>query len=70
MLVESLLPENVEASDPMISPIFDDLSLLPPQIIFAGGAEVLLPDARDWVRRSQEAGNHVEFILDQGQVHM
>jgi acetyl esterase/lipase len=70
MLVKSLLPENLTASDPKVSPIFDDLSSLPPQIVFASGAEVLLPDSIDWVRRSQAAGNSVEFVLDQGQVHM
>jgi monoterpene epsilon-lactone hydrolase len=70
VLVESLLPENISASDPQISPIFDDVASLPPQIVFAGGAEVLLSDSKDWVRRSREAGNSVEFVLDQGQVHM
>ncbi|KAH8754663.1 Alpha/Beta hydrolase protein [Hyaloscypha sp. PMI_1271] len=70
MLVESLLPETMVATDPQISPVYDDLSTLPPQIVFAGGAEVLLPDAKDWVRRSREAGNTVQFVLDPGQVHM
>lgn len=69
-LVESLLPENVIASDPAISPVFDDLTLLPPQIVLAGGAEIMLPDSSDWVRRSKEAGNHVVFVLDEGQMHM
>jgi len=70
MLVKSLLPENMIASDPQISPVFDNLHSLPPQIVFVGGAEVLLPDSRDWVRRSKEAGNLVDFVLEQGQVHM
>lgn len=70
MLVEYLLPDGLTASDPQISPVFDDLSSLPPQIVFAGTAEVLLPDSIEWVRRSQAAGNDVQFVLDQGQVHM
>ncbi|OCK77445.1 alpha/beta-hydrolase, partial [Lepidopterella palustris CBS 459.81] len=70
MLVEHLLPEDMVASDPQISPIFDELHSLPPQIVFVGGAEVLLPDSKDWVMRSKAAGNAVEFVLEQGQVHM
>jgi len=70
MLVEMLLPKNMAASDPQISPVFDDLRDLPPQIVCVGGAEVLLPDSNHWVQRSKEAGNSVEFVFEPGQIHM
>tara|TARA_R110002003_G_scaffold111_1_gene9416 strand:- start:16551 stop:16805 length:255 start_codon:yes stop_codon:yes gene_type:complete len=70
MLVERLLPEDMDASDPLISPVFDNLNSLPPQIVFVGSAEVLIPDSREWVRLSREAGNSVDYVEEWGQVHM
>lgn len=70
MLVEELLPKGMNASDPLISPIHGDLRSLPRQIVFVGGAEVLLPDSKDWVAKSREAGNKVDYVVEPGQVHM
>jgi monoterpene epsilon-lactone hydrolase len=70
MLVEQLLPEGMAASDPLISPTYGDLHSLPPQIVFVGGAEVLLPDSKDWVVKSRDAGNNVDYVVEPGQVHM
>jgi len=68
-IVEMFLPPEMIPSDPQVSPMLDDLNSLPPQLVFAGGAEVLLPDSKTWVRRSREAGNTVEFVLEEGQMH-
>lgn len=70
ILVNSFLPEGMKANDPRVSPVFDNLHSLPPQLILAGTAEVLLPDSLTWARRSKQAGNKVEFILERGQMHM
>lgn len=70
LLVEALLPPTMGASDPQISPLFDSLEALPPQIVFVGTAEVLLPDSLNWVKQSRAAGNAVELVLEWGQVHM
>jgi acetyl esterase/lipase len=68
-LVEQLLPPDIEPSDPRVSPLFDELNGLPPQLVFAGTAEVLSPDATEWARKSREAGNSVEYTFMKGQMH-
>jgi len=69
VLVDALLPHGMKPDDPRVSPVFDDLSNLPPQLVITGGAEVLLPDSEKWVQKSKNAGNKVEFIVGQGQMH-
>lgn len=69
VLVNALLPLGMKPSDPRVSPVFDDLHNLPPQLVITGGAEVLLPDSEKWVQKSKAAGNKVEFIVGQGQMH-
>lgn len=69
-LVKMFLPDGMSPADPRVSPIFDDLKGLPPQLVLAGTAEVLLPDSKEWTRRSLEAGNNVKFVLEPGQMHM
>lgn len=69
-LVKQFLPDGMSPADPRVSPIFDNLKGLPPQLVLAGTAEVLLPDSKEWTRRSLEAGNNVKFVLEQGQMHM
>ena len=38
---------TVDPKDPFVSPLFGDLSQLPPSLIFAGGDEILLSDAQN-----------------------
>jgi acetyl esterase/lipase len=68
-LVEKLLPQGMKPADPKVSPLFDDLRNLPPQLVITGGAEVLLPDSEKWVRKSKGAGNTVTYVVGQGQMH-
>ena len=56
--------------DPRVSPAFGELSGLPPLLIHAGGAEVLLDDARMIAERGAEAGVSVELDIWPGQVHV
>ncbi|MER7281216.1 alpha/beta hydrolase [Dactylosporangium sp. NPDC000244] len=61
-LVAMLLPEGVDPADPLVSPLFADLTGLPPMYVQAGGAEMLLDDA---VRLQAAARRHgVEAALD------
>lgn len=69
-IIKQLLPADVRADSPLVSPVLDNLRGLPPQLILAGTAEVLLPDSEDWERRSAEAGNAVKLIREDGQMHM
>lgn len=68
-IVNALLPPGMKPEDPRVSPLFDDLSSLPPQLVFAGTAEVLWPDSVSWVKTSLEAGNKVKFIRGEGEMH-
>ena len=54
----SLIMNRVKPNDPRISPVFGDLSDLPPTLIQASEAEVLFDDARRWVNKAQDAGTN------------
>lgn len=57
-------------SDPEVSPLLDDLSLLPPTHVEVGDQEVLLDDARLLARRGAEAGADVALHVEPGASHM
>jgi acetyl esterase/lipase len=50
--------------DPRISPVFGDLVGLPPTLIFAGDAEVLLHDAVAYAEAAQAAGSPVTLHIE------
>ncbi|KAH8802562.1 alpha/beta hydrolase fold-domain-containing protein [Xylogone sp. PMI_703] len=68
-IVKQLLDKGMSPDDPLVSPIFDDLTGLPPQLVIAGTAEVLLSDSEDWAVKSRAAGNKVHYIKGWGEMH-
>lgn len=56
--------------DPRVSPVFGDLTGLPPLLIQAGGAEVLLDDARMIAAAARRDGVRVQLDIWPGQVHV
>lgn len=52
-----------DADDPLISPLFGDLSGLPPMLIQVGDHEVLLNDSVDFAARAQKAGVTVKLEI-------
>lgn len=52
-----------DAEDPLVSPIFADLSGLPPTLVHAGGADILADDGRRVADRLNAAG--VDATLDE-----
>ena len=58
------------ADDPQVSPLLDDLSLLPPTHIEVGGGEVLLDDSRLLAERGRAAGADVTLHVDPHGLHM
>ena len=50
-------------SKPLISPLFGDLAGMPPSLIFAGGAELLVDDAKGLHQRLLEAGAQSELTI-------
>jgi len=56
--------------NPLASPIFGDLSHLPPLLVQAGTAEMLYDDARIFCKRAADAGSNVEFEPWPNMVHV
>jgi len=59
-----------DASHPLASPIFADLSGLPPLLIQVGGQEVLLDDAIRLNKAAKKAGVDVTLEVWNGQMHV
>ncbi|MBP3465146.1 MAG: alpha/beta hydrolase fold domain-containing protein [Angelakisella sp.] len=49
--------------EPMISPLYGDLTGLPPSLLFAGGDELLLDDARRLHQKLQQCGCRSRMII-------
>ena len=63
-------PLDVPDDDVTISPLVDDLSLLPPIHIEVGGTEVLLGEARILAERAREAGVQASLHVEPDAFHM
>jgi len=61
---------KVESRDPLASPLFGDLSGLPPLLIQVGTDERLLDDARQFADRAARAGTKVRLEVWEGMHHV
>lgn len=68
-LAAMVLGPDRDPKDPLASPLFADLTGLPPMYVQVGGAEMLLDDARQIAARARQAGVAVEFDVAEGQQH-
>jgi monoterpene epsilon-lactone hydrolase len=68
-LVSMLLPAGVDRADPLVSPLYADLSGLAPAYVQVGGAEMLLDDARRFTERARAAGVEAELDVFADQQH-
>ncbi len=57
-------------TDPRVSVIHADLRGLPPLLILAGGAEILLDDSVCLAERARAAGVETNLIVEPGEVHV
>lgn len=57
LLWVGLFVNRMRPSDPMVSPVFGNLGHLPPLLIHASQAEMLLDDSRRYVRKAVAAGS-------------
>lgn len=55
--------------NPLVSPVYGDLSGLPPLLIFVGTREVLLDDAVRLKRNADAAGVHAMLVVREGLTH-
>jgi monoterpene epsilon-lactone hydrolase len=58
-----------DPKDPLTSPLYADLSGLPPLYIQVGGDETLLDDSRELERRARDAGVEVRLDVFPEQLH-
>lgn len=56
--------------DPLLSPLYADLTGLPPMLVHAGGHEILLDDARRVVERARAAGVDASLGVFDGMWHV
>jgi acetyl esterase/lipase len=61
---------GTDSRDPLASPLFGDLSGLPPLLIQVGSDERLLDDARQYAERAASAGSSVRLEVWRGMHHV
>jgi acetyl esterase/lipase len=61
---------GADSRDPLASPLFGDLSALPPLLIQVGSDERLLDDARQYAERAESAGSDVRVEMWEGMHHV
>ncbi len=61
--------QGADPREPEVSPVFADLSGLPPLLVMTGGAEVFLDENRHFAARAEAAGTAVTLRVGEGMVH-
>lgn len=64
---EEIAKELIE--NPLVSPIYASLSDMPPSIIFVGGDEIMLDDARGLHAKLEAQGSRSRIIIEKGMWH-
>ncbi|WP_104500729.1 alpha/beta hydrolase [Acinetobacter indicus] len=67
--IQYYVPPSVDRGDPRVSPLFDDLTDLPPTLVQVGSKELLLDDAQRFRDKAEQAGVKVSFKLYTGMWH-
>jgi epsilon-lactone hydrolase len=70
LLWVSFLNARTRPCDPRVSPVYGDLSNLPPTLIHASEAEMLLDDARRYTRKATEAGSEATLETWRHMLHV
>src|SRR5207237_1023181 len=68
-IIRGFLGEGIDARDPLVNPLYADLSGLGPVYIQAGGDETLADDARLLDSRARKAGVEVRLDIFPGMLH-
>lgn len=59
-----------QLKNPLVSPLYGDLSDLPPILIQVGSEEVLFSDAEEFYKKAKAAGVKIELKIYDGQFHV
>ncbi len=65
-----LIENRIRPSNPAVSPLFGELSGLPPTLIQVSEAEMLLDDARRYVNKARAAGSPAWLQSWPGMLHV
>jgi acetyl esterase/lipase len=65
-----LYAKDTELTHPLVSPVYADLSGLPPLLVQSGDAEILFSENQRLVERARAAGVKVEHEIEPGMVHV
>ena len=60
---KNYVPEDVETTDPYISPLYGSLTNLPRTLILVGENEILLDDSRLFYQKAKESGVDIEIDI-------
>ncbi|CAB1207285.1 alpha/beta hydrolase [Acinetobacter bouvetii] len=67
--IDYYVPKSMDKADPAISPLFADLTGLPPTLIQVGSKEILLDDAQRFKAKAEQSNVKVSFKLYTGMWH-
>jgi len=67
--IDYYVPKSMDTSHPSISPLFADLTGLPPTLVQVGSKEILLDDAQRFKEKAEQANVEVTFKLYTGMWH-
>lgn len=65
-----LYAPDMDRTDWRISPLYGDLSVLPPTLLFTGGRDILNPDTILFAERARAAGVVVELVNEPDMIHV
>jgi acetyl esterase/lipase len=65
-----LYKAGLDYGDWRISPMYGDLTVLPPTILFSGTRDMLYPDSVVFAGKVKAAGGHVDLVTGKGMIHV
>jgi acetyl esterase/lipase len=61
---------ELDSKDPLVSPVYADLTGLAPMVLFSGTHDIHNPDARDFAARARDAGVAIGYHEEPGAQHV
>ncbi|WP_127598943.1 alpha/beta hydrolase [Nitratireductor alexandrii] len=65
-----LYAAGLDFADWRISPLYGDLSVLPPSLVFSGTRDLLYPDTRVFVDKARRAGVDIDLVTGEKMFHV
>ncbi|MVA97262.1 alpha/beta hydrolase fold domain-containing protein [Nitratireductor sp. CAU 1489] len=65
-----LYSAGIDVADWRVSPLYGDLSVLPPSLVFSGTSDLLYPDTLVFVEKARRAGVEIELVTGEKMFHV